>query len=69
MEQISNIGSEIEKTISWRDKKKGYIISAIERTLELFHLRTNDDKNRKLPKSIKLTCLRDALIEYFFLDN
>lgn len=69
MEQIANIGSEVERAIAWRDKKKEYSILAIERALELLHLTINDERNRKLTRLKELTRLREALIDYFFLDN
>jgi hypothetical protein len=45
MEQMANIGSEVERTIKWKDKNKEYSQSSFERALELFELTVNDKKN------------------------
>lgn len=68
MEQMANIGSEVERTISWR--KKGnleYSKLAFERALELLDLTIFDKKNRSRLK--ELCRVREALIDYFVFDN
>ncbi|HAH21880.1 MAG TPA: hypothetical protein DCL49_13400, partial [Candidatus Omnitrophica bacterium] len=52
LEQMANIGSEIFRTISWRDKNKDYQQKAFERSLELFDFTVLDPKNRKRLKEI-----------------
>ena len=54
-EQMANIGSEIERTISWRKKGRPEIgIRAFERALELLDLTIADAKN--------LTRLRELFV-------
>ena len=68
MEQMANVGSEIERTISWKNKKNNdYSSLAIERALELLDLTVEDIKNRHRLK--ELLRLREALIDYFFFSN
>lgn len=67
-EQMANIGSEIERTISWR--KKGnleYSKKAFERALELLDLTIFDKKNHFRLK--ELCRLREILIDYFVFGN
>jgi len=66
-EQMANIGSEVERAILWRDKKKKYSFMAIERALELLDLTIKDFKNRKKLK--ELLRLREVLVDYFYSDN
>lgn len=67
MEQMANIGSEIERTISWREKNKEYSRQAFERALELLDLTIADRKNKKRLK--ELLRVREALADYFVFDN
>ena len=67
VEQMANIGSEVERTIKWRDKNKDYSIKAVERALELLSLTIDDIKNIKRLK--ELTRLYEVLIDYFYYDN
>ncbi|MBU4455431.1 hypothetical protein KJ586_02890 [Patescibacteria group bacterium] len=67
-EQIANIGSEVERTIIWKNKKnKEYADLAFERALELLDLTIGDKKNKKRLK--ELTRVREALADYFVFDN
>ena len=67
-EQMANIGSEVERTILWKNKNNfEYSIKAIEKGLELLDLTINDLKNRKRLK--ELTRLREVLVDYFYFDN
>ncbi len=53
IEQLANVGSDVERTIAWR--KKGnleYSEQACERALELLHLTIADPKNRGRLKEI-----------------
>jgi hypothetical protein len=68
MEQLANVGTDIERTIQWR--KRGDLISsqqAFERALELLDLTIADPKNRKRLKEIVRA--REALVDYFVYDN
>ena len=67
VEQMANIGSEIERTIKWRHKNEGYSERAFERALELLDLTIDDRKN--LDRLKELTRLREALADHFVFDN
>ncbi len=68
VEQMANIGSEIERTISWRAKGRvDYSTRAFERALELLDLTVADPKNRKRLR--ELLRVREALADYFVFDN
>jgi hypothetical protein len=68
-EQMANIGSEVERTILWREKKKEYSIKAMERALELLDLTVSDIKNKAGSKLRELMRLREVLVDYFYFDN
>ena len=68
MEQMANIGSEVERTISWRDKKNlDYSNRAFERALELLDLTVENSKRVSCLK--ELLRLREMLVDYFVFDN
>ena len=47
IEQMANIGSEVERAINWKNKNdKEYSRMAFERALELIDLTISDGKNR-----------------------
>lgn len=68
LEQLGNIGSDIERTISWRrkgDAEQSRL--AFERALELIDLTVSDPKNKGRLKEILRA--REALVDYFVYDN
>lgn len=65
--QMANIGSEVERTILWRQKNKEYSQKAFERCLELSWLTIADPKNKRRLK--ELARLREVLVDYFVFDN
>ena len=68
VEQMANMGSEIERTILWKNKNNyDYSRKAFERGLELLDLTITDIKNKSRLK--ELTRLREILIDYFLFDN
>ncbi len=68
VEQLANVGSEIERAIRWRRKGNAEFSSrAFERALELLDLTIADEKNRLRLR--ELTRLREALADYFWFDN
>jgi hypothetical protein len=68
LEQLANVGSEVERALSWQEKKNAkYQTLAFERALELLSLTIGDGKNRQRLK--ELTRLREALIDFFCYDN
>ncbi|OGH21422.1 MAG: hypothetical protein A2958_01365 [Candidatus Levybacteria bacterium RIFCSPLOWO2_01_FULL_38_13] len=67
VEQMANIGSEVERTIIWKNKgNKQYQKLAFERALELIDLTLKDPKNRMRLK--ELCRMREVLVDWY-LDN
>ncbi|MEW6617995.1 MAG: hypothetical protein AB1422_01370 [bacterium] len=66
-EQMGNIGTDVGRAITWRDKNIEYSQKAIDRALELLELTIADVKNRKRLK--ELLRLYEALVDYFYFDN
>lgn len=69
LEQVANVGSEVERAISWRDKNKEYSKMAFNRALELLELTLDDDKNRRFSRLKELSRLKETLIDFFCFDN
>jgi len=68
IEQMANIGSEVERAILWKKKgDKDYMLRAVERALELLYLTIEDKKNLQHLK--ELTRLRELLIDFFYFRN
>jgi hypothetical protein len=67
-EQMANVGSEVERTIKWKNKGNvEYSRLAFERALELIDLTID---NEKIPSHLKeLLRVREALADYFAFDN
>ncbi|HSV30988.1 MAG TPA: hypothetical protein VLH40_03065 [Atribacteraceae bacterium] len=68
IEQMANVGSEIERAMAWR--KRGSVAdsaAAFERGLELLDLTIQDPGNRKRLR--ELCRLREALADYFVGEN
>lgn len=69
-EQMANIGSEVERTISWKEKgNQEYSRMAFERALELIELTVDDPKNKKGGRLKELLRTREAMIDHFCFDN
>ncbi len=68
MEQLANIGSEVERALNWRNKNHSeYSRLAFARALELLNLTIADPRHRRRLKEI--TRLREALLDFFLGDN
>jgi len=68
LEQMANIGSEVERAINWKNKKdEGYSKTALERALELIDLTLADEKNKK--RLMEVSRIREVLADYFFGKN
>lgn len=67
-EQLANVGSEVERTIIWKNKNNPkFSQKAFERCLELIDLTIGDPKNcRRLRE---LTRTRETLVDYFVGNN
>ncbi len=67
-EQMANVGSEIERTISWKAKgRQEYSDRAFDRAIELLDLSIADVRNRSRLK--ELLRVREALADFFVFDN
>jgi hypothetical protein len=68
VEQMANVGSEVERTISWKAKgRPDFSERAFERALELLDLTIADARNRSRLK--ELLRAREALADCFVFDN
>lgn len=68
LEQMANIGSEVERAIKWKNKgNERYSRMAFERGLELLDFTIEDRKNLRRLK--ELARLREALVDYFAFSN
>ena len=68
VEQMANIGSEVERAMSWRKKNNPeYSRLAFERALELMDLTIPLIK--QFARLRELTRLREVLADYFAFDN
>jgi len=64
LEQMANIGSEVERALNWRIKKNtDYAQKAFERALELIDLTLDNDKNYAHLREIAR--MREAIVDYF----
>lgn len=68
VEQMANIGSEVERALNWRSKNNvDYSQKAFERALELIDLTLKNTKSFARLKEIAR--LREATVDYFFGTN
>jgi hypothetical protein len=68
IEQLANIGSEVERALNWRQKgNPAYSQKALERALELIGLTIEDPRHRGRLREI--TRLREVLLDYFLGEN
>lgn len=67
VEQMANVGSEVERTIKWRDKNVEYFRLAFARAIELLDFTIADRKN--LHRLKEIVRVREALADYFLFEN
>ena len=68
VEQMANIGSEVERALNWRAKNNAaYSQQAFERALELVDLSLKG--NKSFPRLKELARVREAIVDYFFGTN
>jgi len=68
MEQLANIGTDIERTIQWKNQGNiDFSQKAFMRALELIDLTIADPKNRGRLKEVVRS--REALVDHFVYDN
>lgn len=67
-EQMANVGSEVERTIKWKNKGNvEYSQMAFDRALELLDLTIENEKSRSHLK--ELLRVREVLADYFAFEN
>lgn len=68
MEQMANIGSEVNRALNWQEKNNpDYTRKAIDRALELIDLTLVSIK--PYSRIRELTRLREGLVDYFYYSN
>ncbi len=68
VEQLANVGSEVERAINWSHKGRiDLCTNAVYRGLELLDLTIADPRHRRRLKEI--TRVREALLDYFVGPN
>lgn len=68
MEQMANIGSEVERALKWKEKSDvEYSRRAFERALELIDLTL--EKAAPLPRLKEVARAREAIVDYFLGSN
>jgi len=66
-QQMANIGAEVGRAITWKNKNRKYSQQAISRALELLYLSIDDKKN--ISRLKELTRIYEGLGDYFYGDN
>ena len=67
-EQMGNIGSEVARALSWREKnEQEHSQKAIERALELFYLTLSDPRWKNCTREIARA--REVVNDFFYGDN
>lgn len=68
VEQMAHIGSEVERTIKWKNKSnEDYSKKAFFRALELIDLTLDCEK--KFSRLKELARVREVLVDYFMYEN
>lgn len=68
LEQMANIGSEVERALTWRAKDRAdYCLRAAERALELFDFSL--DSTKQLTKLKEIARAREAVVDFFYGSN
>ena len=68
VEQMANVGSEVDRALYWRAKNNGPLCQkAADRALELLDLSL--DSTQGFPRLKELARTREALVDYFYGSN
>ncbi len=67
VEQMANVGSEVERSLGWRNKNKDYGQRAFERSLDLMDMTMGDVRNKSRLK--ELARVREAWCDFFAGSN
>ena len=63
VEQMANIGSEVSRTIIWKEKDQENAKKSFYRTLELIELTLKDSKN--LTKTREVSRVKEMLVDWY----
>lgn len=66
-EQISNIGSEVERALRFREKNPARCLESVNKAVELIERTQMDPKNRHRIR--ELGYCKEELLDYFIGDN
>jgi len=64
LNNMANIGSEIERAISWKNRNNEFSNKAVDRGLELLFLSIEDKKN--ISRLKELTRVYEGIADYFY---
>jgi hypothetical protein len=67
-ERMANVGSEVHRAISWRERNPDYSRQALERALELLDLSLLTVVDQR-PRLRELARVRETLVDYFVYEN
>ncbi len=68
LEQMANIGSEVERALNWKAKDNEiYCRQAFERALELLDLTLDDSRN--IARLKEVARVREAIVDFFAGSN
>lgn len=67
-EKFANIGSDVERAISWRGRDKAISETALIRAIELIDIGIERDK-ADYPMIAELARLREVMCDYFYGEN
>ena len=70
LDQMANIGGEIERALRWKEKgNQEYSRAALERGLELVDFTIADARNHCGGRLVELTRARELLVDFFLYNN
>ena len=68
--QMGNIGSEVSRALSWREKDPTTARNSVNGALELLDLTLEDPKNQtRRSRAKELWLIREAIVDFFYFDN
>ena len=65
--RLANIGSEVMRSINWKNRNYDHALLSFYRSLELFNLTIKS--NLTYPELKELCRLKEVYIDYFYCDN
>ncbi len=69
-EQMGNIGSEVSRSLKWKDRDPAIFRKALERCLELFDLTLSDPRHRESKARLReIARAREVYLDYLVGPN